>query len=1288
MDELLITVGVIVGVALLVVPVVALILAMGAGRRAQEARLRIGALEWQLYHLRQHLDYLAGQQQQLSAEVAKPQQLPAAEDGAESSAEASASDTVKMIPAEAPAGAELASDTVRVEQPAAGLEAAAGLAARTPAQVDEAAAAPAAMAAAIPGVADPAAAGRPAAPGGPPPPAGDAPGQPHSIEERIGLVWFTRIGAVIGIMAAGWGFKYLVDNDWVGPWGRVGLGYLAGLVLLGWGELMAHRKKSHVLFIQGILGLALALLLMSTYAASSFYQLVPVVLAFAVVAVLSVLGGVLAIRHRAEAILVLSLFAALLNPVFLSTGSDRALALMSYLLVMTSGAFVVGVRYRFRVAVGISLAGILALLTGWYLRYFDISPVAGDEVARAGAYEALADRWVPLLFALLFPLQWAAAGIFAGRRGHSYIRTGLLLCGAVASHAAYTALLYDHQLLLGGVLCGLALIFAALFLWYDLSRWLGLPMLASFVVLVGLAQVAPEFSGRLSGLLIISGCLWLVYFGVFLRGATRDKEKPSPLSLALCGGAGLGLAVMGALLLLPEHFWYFALLLTGLSLIYLLVTMVTRSVAMLVAGFVITLVGLSGTSSFCAGDFMGFLIVSGIWCLLYLGFVSYDMLLRRLPWNNARLGVLAGAGLEFGALFMMTTAAQHDLLRALLSLGTGALYMVLGVLMLRRPEGEDRALLPLGLALAFFTLAAALLLSGPSVTVVWAVEGAVLAFLATRMQRKDQRGHPLWLVLSLLVFFISVIRLAAYDIPWISQQQELFSSSLGTEGSLEPTAFLHPRAWALAALGAGMLGAGLLCGRTRHSSFFRVTGLCLCITGHLALLGLWIGEARILMTSLPDLPVGLAAEQFAKRLGQIMLSLEAQATGLQMITTMVLGLYAIVLLTTGFIFRDRNHRIFGIALFGLTLLKLGLWDIWSLETVHKIAVGGAIAVLLLAGGYLYGRFSHRIRTLLTEDSGAAGWILLLAGASLLVPATAGAVDRHDYRARRSILGVQSAGDHRLVVDPALYGAVLTGRAMADVRIVGPDNKEVRFVRRPFSGPAHAARGSVSLRATAGPGAREGETVYTLARLPRGLPVTALRLQVETSEFVRRVQVDASTTRHAWFGVGHGLVSRVAVKGARPAQLKQHLELQIDPAEHPHLRLTVDDGDNAPLKLSGARALYATEELVFRVDRPGAHTLLVGRPQDRPPRYDLAELLELGGAQDIRAATLGPVERNPLFGKGRPQAAPEPAAAQAPWSERHQRMLKLIIGAAVLLLAAWTIWLLRRGRTRREDKDEA
>ena len=157
----------------------------------------------------------------------------------------------------------------------------------------------------------------------------------------------------------------------------------------------------------------------------------------------------------------------------------------------------------------------------------------------------------------------------------------------------------------------------------------------------------------------------------------------------------------------------------------------------------------------------------------------------------------------------------------------------------------------------------------------------------------------------------------------------------------------------------------------------------------------------------------------------------------------------------GFATKHAVHRLVGIALFGVALLKLGLWDIWELETLHKIAVGGAIAALLLGSGFLYARFGARIKTLLAEGEKLPLWLVAL----LLLPATARATEPERYAQERPIRGVTEPGDYRFDVDVALYGASLSD--LADIRLAGPHGAEVPFVlRRVWTRPRYGHQGRV------------------------------------------------------------------------------------------------------------------------------------------------------------------------------------------------------------------------------------
>ncbi len=1216
----------------------------------------------------------------------------------------------------------------------------------------------------------------------------------ESLEEKIGLFWFTRIGALVGIVAAGWFFKYTIENQWIGPWGRVAVGALAGAALLVWGQLLARGKKpTHFVFVQGVLGLGLALLLVTSYASFAFYDLLPLPVTFGIVALLCVFGGALAVHHKAEAILVLSLLAAFLNPVMLSTGVDRALVLFSYLLVMTGAALVVAAKLRFRVATWAAVAGTIVVFAGWYGRFFDAHPPPEPGVfdrppeELQGAYYPLAARWVPLLFALLFPLLWSLAGLVLRRLGPRRTPLGLYLVAAMAAHAAFAALLFDQVELLGGVLCAIGAGFAALFVSEGRGEWLGLPMAASFVVLAGVSTGLERDTPL--AMMVLTGGLSAIYFGVIFKSSRAAGRLGAGLTLALLGGAGLGFVLLGALWLMPDHVVAFGLLLTGLSAVYLTLALVAGSAIVMTAAFLVSLLGLALSSTAATETRTGFLIVASVWFVLYLSFLCYELFVRGARWTPMRLAVLGGAGLGYAMLWLGITPESADLLRAFLSAVTGAVYLKIGLHMLRvRPEAENQALLPLGLALVFFTLAVPFLLSGPSITITWAIEGAVLAYVAARARYAGQEGQPAWLIASAAVFAVAAIRLLAVDLVWIPEQYELFADTDGAEGVLLPTPFLHPRAWALLAIGASLLVAARLAAAVRGRPEFRRVGLAYVILGHVAVLCLLIGEVRLLLTTAPfDFPAGLPTDEFHVKLREWSAALLDQSARLDMITTVVLGAYAAAVVGFGFATQHAVHRLVGIALFALALLKLGLWDIWELETLHKIAVGAAIAALLLGSGFLYARFGDRIKTLLAESKTAGLWL----GALLLLPATAGATEPARYAQQRAIGGVTAPGDYRFDVDVALYGATRSRVGLADLRIAGPNGEEVPFVRRRvWTRPRYGHRGRVldpvrlpdgSTRvlldfgrdapehervvleidhtdylrrtrvessddgrtfgilaeggyvfdlATGGPRAvrtwirypttrcrylrvtllpgddrkalrirkatlppvereparpyerrvalplsgppvtEQGTTVYRLERLPPGVPLEALDLEVATPEFVRRVTLEASTRREAWFRIGGGVLYRVRQMKSRPPRTDEALSLQLVAADRPFVRILVRDGDNPPLDVRAVSARYPAEEIVFRAAVAGAHTLYVGRADDRAPRYDLADLLHRGSAAPPQPVELGALLPNPRYADAPAEKGPRP------WTERHETLLHVLVGAVVLGLALWTLRLLR------------
>ena len=169
-----------------------------------------------------------------------------------------------------------------------------------------------------------------------PVPAASPPAQ--ALETNIGLTLVNRIGVVTLVLGIAFFFKWAVDNQWIGPAGRVMLGVIAGLVTLGVADLL--WRKGQRIFAQGGTAVGLGILYLAVYAAFGYYQLIPQSLAFTFMVATTALAVALALRYASVAMAVLGLAGGYLTPILLSTGEDRPWFLFSYLLLLNIAALV------------------------------------------------------------------------------------------------------------------------------------------------------------------------------------------------------------------------------------------------------------------------------------------------------------------------------------------------------------------------------------------------------------------------------------------------------------------------------------------------------------------------------------------------------------------------------------------------------------------------------------------------------------------------------------------------------------------------------------------------------------------------------------------------------------------------------------------------------------------------------------------------------------------------------------------------------------------------------------
>jgi uncharacterized membrane protein len=150
-------------------------------------------------------------------------------------------------------------------------------------------------------------------------------------------VWVARLGIGLLLLGVLFLFQYALDQDWLGPWLRVGFG-----VVLGFGLLIVgiRLESAHDWFKHLLLGGALATWYVTVYASNRIYELIPGSLALTVVLFLACIAYLFSLREQSAAIAGMATAGGLLSPLLLIEGASVSAEELLFLLILSTAAMV------------------------------------------------------------------------------------------------------------------------------------------------------------------------------------------------------------------------------------------------------------------------------------------------------------------------------------------------------------------------------------------------------------------------------------------------------------------------------------------------------------------------------------------------------------------------------------------------------------------------------------------------------------------------------------------------------------------------------------------------------------------------------------------------------------------------------------------------------------------------------------------------------------------------------------------------------------------------------------
>ncbi|MCE5328097.1 MAG: DUF2339 domain-containing protein [Planctomycetaceae bacterium] len=363
-----------------------------------------------------------------------------------------------------------------------------------------------------------------------PAPACDFPPRPRvTLEQRIGTRWMLMVGIAILLVGGFLFYRYAVEHKWINPLTRCIMGVIWGLAMIGVAEWTLRKQMRY--FAAAVFGGGIVWLYTTFYVASpsglfAEFRLIGTEAAFAAMCGVTALGMVLALRSNMVTTALISLIGAIITPILLSTGVDRQLALMTYLIVINAGFLSLALYKRWQWLAPIALAGTVVLVAGWTAKFYDGGQLTSQSVLawvlaaefaafllvaamRDRADSALLNALLPIICAIMLVNLWALCGKTAAVHWFA-IGTLAVLAGATA--------------------------------W---ARWREAPELAaSAVIVLGISFWLWAMGHAQAGVGVLCVYGWLIVLAA-LAESLLQREAVSP-TLAIAAGA---ITVLGWLML-------------------------------------------------------------------------------------------------------------------------------------------------------------------------------------------------------------------------------------------------------------------------------------------------------------------------------------------------------------------------------------------------------------------------------------------------------------------------------------------------------------------------------------------------------------------------------------------------------------------------------------------------------------------------------------------------------------------------------------------------------------------
>lgn len=183
------------------------------------------------------------------------------------------------------------------------------------------------------------------------------------IEKFIGENLINKIGILILVLGISFFVKFAIDKDWINEPARVGIGILAGAIVM----FVAHKLKTNYkafssVFVAGAVGI----FYLTIGIAFHDYHLFSQTVAFIIMVVITAFSALVSVSYDRKELAVLTLIGGFAVPFMVSTGEGNYKVLFSYLIILNLGMLTIAYFKKWNLVTILAFIFTCLIFSGWF----------------------------------------------------------------------------------------------------------------------------------------------------------------------------------------------------------------------------------------------------------------------------------------------------------------------------------------------------------------------------------------------------------------------------------------------------------------------------------------------------------------------------------------------------------------------------------------------------------------------------------------------------------------------------------------------------------------------------------------------------------------------------------------------------------------------------------------------------------------------------------------------------------------------------------------------------------